>query len=199
MHEQSQEYFPAPQATSPNTLFHRRQRSNTAPSAVVSPLAAVSTSLGGWNGPVTATDAATAGIPSFAVSYAEELYAVSPSSAQGASLLPEDAIPYGEFFGQEHFAAPSSLGVPELEVDMDRTPRRADFPVGIQEQYTQNPHVSALGYPTMHSTYELQSYAAGLEDLNISAPLQYGPSCGVNAAAPYEEIDFSEYLTMNNY
>ncbi|KAI0093819.1 hypothetical protein BDY19DRAFT_989355 [Irpex rosettiformis] len=202
VHEHGPEYLSAPQAASSSTLFHRRQRSNTAPSAVISPLAAVSTLLGAWNGPITATAAATAGLPGFAVTPAENLFAMSPSSVPEASSLADGTVAYGQFFGQgsqESFSSSSSLCVPDMGVDMDRTPRRSDFPASIQEQYTQDDHVSAHGFSSLQPTYELQSYAAGLEDLNISASSMYGPTCGTNTMSSYEDIDFSEYLTMNSF
>ncbi len=160
----------------------------------------MSTTLGAWNGAVTATAAATAGLPSFSVMSADEHYTSAPSSSHVSSPLTDGTVPYGEFFsptGQESYGAPSSLSAPDPDVDMDRTPRRADFPIDVQGQYIQQHH--ALEYPSIHSSYELQSYAAGLEDLDIAVSSPYGSSCGASAAASYEDLDFSEYLTMNNY
>ena len=89
-----------------------------------------------------------------------------------------------------------------MEIDLERTPRRADFPLGIQEQfahYGSAPMVPMTG--TYSSTgqeeaasnmsmdsYDLEAYMAGLNALSI-APAPYDMS-------PFQNVDFEDFVYM---
>ncbi|KAI0692231.1 hypothetical protein BC835DRAFT_1416711 [Cytidiella melzeri] len=199
-HEHSTDYFLSHQAPPPTALFHRRQRSNTAPSVVMSPMTAVSTSIGNWNGAVTATAAATAGLPNFIITPSDDNYSMgSPVAGPMTSPLTDGTVPYAQgFFGhqsRESYGNTSSLSIPEAEMDLDRTPRSTNFPVGIQEQYTQTLSISTLDFHSAQSNYDLQSYTAALDDLNISATSPYDMAQGPNSMSLLEDINWSEFLS----
>lgn len=210
-HDSKSEYFPT--QTPAESLFHRRQRSNTAPSSAPSPLSALSSSLGHWNGAVTATAAATAGLPSFTVTSADEASTTPTTSSlpMTSSPLTDGTVPYGEFFSSQRRGSVDStcsLGFSGLEIDMDRTPRRSDFPRNVQEQYpsqlsnmSSGPEFSSsMEQPVPMSTqgdYDLRAYVAGLHDLDISIP--YELASASHSMSPFEELDFSEFLCPGNY
>lgn len=198
--ERDSEYFSAPPPPPPDgTLFHRRQRSNTAPSAVLSPLTALSTSMETWKGSVTATAAAVGGLPTFSVTPSEDGYSMPTSSSSCSpmadSSLTDGTVPFGELFS---FGSTSSLLCPEPEIDMERTPRRADFLQNVQDQpyYTHHLSMSAPEFSSIHSAYD--SYVAGLDDLNISnLPYDLAPTS--QSMSPFEELDFNEFLSLDSY
>lgn len=119
-----------------------------------------------------------------------------------SSPLTDGTVPYGEFFAQRR-GSTASLGLADSEIDMDRTPRRSDFPHNVQDHYT--PHFSTMASASMEaqssvtaqSQYDLQSYIAGLNDLNISMP--YDIPVASHSMSPFEELDFSEFLCPGTY
>ena len=88
---------------------------------------------------------------------------------------------------------------------MDRTPRRSDFPRNVQEQYPSHfstippapEFAPTLEEPAARTEYDLQSYVAGLEELDIALPYELAPVS--HSMSPFEELDFSEFLCPGNY
>ncbi|THG93900.1 hypothetical protein EW026_g7452 [Hermanssonia centrifuga] len=169
-------YFPAPPATSV-PLQHRRHRSNTAPSSYLSPLAVVSSSLGNWNGEMTATAAATSR-PGF-MSITDTLADLTPT----ATSLPVTSHSTGDYsyFGGPFVSEPSASSFLTLdtEIDFDRTPRRADFAFGIQDLPMSQPGIDSTSYrpgvngaggfaSSFGPSYELDSYKMGLDAHSIT-------------------------------
>ncbi|GJE88016.1 high mobility group box domain-containing protein [Phanerochaete sordida] len=199
------EYFseslPMQQEPGPsNPAFHRRQRSNTAPSATVSPLAFLSSSLSNWNGeamppPDLLPPSRGGGVPTLTISPPE------PSLSPGHSpiqVITDDA-PFSFGFGMSP-SSPTSLIAPSADIDFDRTPRRADFAPNVQELYAPPyapPPPPQLGFmqavvdPALApgEAYALESYTEGLGAFDI-APAIYDMS-------PFDDIDFSDFLHVS--
>jgi hypothetical protein len=167
---------------------------------MLSPLAAISSSIGHWDGELTATAAATSCLPGFTIAVPEYDPTMPPSSyVPGFTPLVNSTISY-DFFAEQNrepFGNASSLSVPEDDVDIDRTPRCADFPAGVQEQYTQYVPASPMHFAS-HSSYDLQSYRAALEDFDISTS-SYELPAYVSSVPPSEDFRLDEFLTMGSY
>lgn len=189
-----QEYFHPQPSTSP--LFHRRQRSNTAPSTL-SPLTVVSSSLTNWNGEAVAAMNGGEPLPTFSFT-PDTSSALTPTTASMAPPMQPFACP-------DPFAPDGARAalMSTMEMDLERTPRRADFPLGIQEQFIHYPGAqmapmagtypaSAQGEATSNlamSSYDLEAYMAGLNALSI-APAPYDMS-------PFQNVDFDDFLYMD--
>lgn len=126
------------------------------------------------------------------------------------SPLADGTYSYGAAFEAQNHLEPSlSLAAPGLDIDIDRTPRRADFPTHIQEPYGSavqydmspsngfagmGPDSTLVGDPLLGgapgSSYALDSYVAGLDDFDISAAT-YSEVLPFDAL---DTLDFSEYL-----
>ncbi|KAL4246159.1 hypothetical protein ABKN59_009326 [Abortiporus biennis] len=169
-----------------NMLLSRRQRSSTM-SALPSPLAAVSSSLANWNGYASAS---TISLPTFSSSSSSPDIQETETTYWASYIPPEEELAKSN---QDSFAHTGSniLMIPNLGMDIDRTPRCAEFPKDVQNAYypvpTQGPNVYP---PTVDTTFanaaaDLESYAIGLEDLNIVSSAY---------STPMEEFDFSEYF-----
>lgn len=125
--------------------------------------------------------------------------------------MTDGTVPYGDFFSQRRGSTDSnaSLGLSALEIDIDRTPRRSDFPHHVQDRYsahfanmspTPDFADASLDEPsplTAQTEYDLQSYGAGLQELDISLP--YDIPAIPHAISPFEELDFSEFLCPGSY
>ena len=159
-------------------LYHRRQRSNTAPSATISPLAMLSSSLSNWNGAASAHAATAAAAGTM------------PASLPGLSPLTDGTYAYGSGF--DYVPA-------DADIDLDRTPRRADFAPHVQDGYPP-PSACALGYgPTVGDAlalaapgeaYALDAYVQGLGAFDIT-PAAYDMS-------PFDDIDFSDFIHVSS-
>ncbi|EKM56042.1 uncharacterized protein PHACADRAFT_184752 [Phanerochaete carnosa HHB-10118-sp] len=174
--------------------FNRRHRSNTAPSATMSPLAFLSSSLSNWNGeappPVTLTRGSTA-----------PALTISPPDPSASLLLGQPPI---QVITDEADYGYGTLLAPGIDLDPDRTPRRADFAPNVQALYAP-PYVPTPplppGYPQPVCTdvplahaspgeaYALESYSEGLGAFDIT-PAIYDMS-------PFEDIDFSDFLHVS--
>ena len=77
-------------------------------------------------------------------------------------------------------AVSESLLVPTMDMDLDKTPKVADFPSGVHSVYSPTPNSGPLAQFDFTDfavadtdTQDLQSYAAALEELRIT-PSPYG-------------------------
>lgn len=185
--------------SSQTPLYHRRQRSNTAPSTL-SPLTVVSSSLQNWNGQAPAAASIPQPqneLPSFNFTQDTSAILTPTSSMMSTSMDAPEYVPMVPFLSD----AANSLVAPISELDMDRTPRRADFQINIQEQYvpqyTPAPAPMATSFPTLSRSdsslslpsYEMESYMAGLDALSIT-PAPYDMS-------PFQNVDFEDFIYIN--
>ena len=188
----------------PTPLYHRRQRSNTAPSTL-SPLSVVSSSLQNWNGEASAAAAAASlpvpqpqnELPSFAFTPDTSAIMTPTSSIMSTPMDTPEYTAMAPFLSD----SANSLVAPISELDMDRTPRRADFGLNTQgqfvPQYTQASAPMATDFPPLPrsdsdmslSSYEMESYMAGLDALSIT-PAPYDMS-------PFQNVDFDDFIYIN--
>lgn len=89
-----------------------------------------------------------------------------------------------------------------MDIDLERTPRRADFPLNVQDQYLSQFATTVMSmepdYPSSQqadptlslSSYELDSYMAGLDALSI-APAPYDMS-------PFQNVDFDDFIYIGH-
>lgn len=187
--------------SSQTPLYHRRQRSNTAPSTL-SPLTVVSSSLQNWDGQAPAAAPASTPqlqneLPSFNFTQDTSAILTPTSSTMSTPMDTPEYMPMVPFLSD----AANSLVAPISELDMDRTPRRADFQINIQEQYVPQ-YTPASGpmtttFPTLSRSdsslslpsYEMESYMAGLDALSIT-PAPYDMS-------PFQNVDFEDFIYIN--
>lgn len=110
-----------------------------------------------------------------------------------------------ESYSASASASSSSLLVPEPEMDLDRTPRRSDFPNNVQDVYAQPRYpapvtaTAAMEYMSgvadtplangVGDAFAMESYTEGLSAFDI-APATYDMS-------PFDDIDFSDFLHTN--
>lgn len=206
------EYFaeplPVQQQPGPSApAFHRRQRSNTAPSATVSPLAFLSSSLSNWNGEALPSHVASGGpgtMPALTISPPDPSVSLSPGHSP-IQVITEDT-PFDFGYGMQAGPRPSLIA-PSADIDFDRTPRRADFAPNVQDLYTPSFPVpppgppaslgflppaggdAALAHVSPGEAYALESYSEGLGAFDI-APAIYDMS-------PFDDIDFSDFLHVS--
>ncbi|KIP09305.1 hypothetical protein PHLGIDRAFT_340250 [Phlebiopsis gigantea 11061_1 CR5-6] len=169
-------------------LIQRRRRSNTAPSAMLSPLSLVSSTLESY------PEASGSAAPTLIVSPPDRSAAITPTRS---STMPVMASLTNESFGFSPYSASaqassSSLLVPEPEMDIDRTPRRADFPGNVQDVpdiYAQQFTTPAAPMNFMagpSETFAMDAYTEGLGAFDI-------PAAGYDMA-PFDDVDFSEFF-----
>lgn len=202
MYDLSQpEYFsmqpahPTPSAP----LFQRRQRANTAPSAIISPLSMLSSTLGGYS--QASSSASGASGAALTIKAPDTSLAVTPTRAS-VSAMTSGAYTYDQQVSHSVHASPaSSLLVPESDVDFDRTPRRADFAANVQDIYapsafsTPAPMDFMSGATLAHGggaagdNFAMESYNEGLGAFDIS-PAAYDMS-------PFDDIDFSDFIHVS--
>lgn len=192
---QSAQSVPVPSAP----LFQRRQRANTAPSAFISPLTMLSSTLDGYAG--SASSSGSTGIPSLNIQPMDTSLSVTPTRA---SLAVASAPTVGGYAYGLHNPS-SSLLVPQADVDFDRTPRRADFATNVQDLYPQPTYTTpatsapAAFFPpqggesaSSSDSFAMQSYNVGLDTYDIAST-----AASSYDMAPFDDIDFSDFIHVN--
>ncbi|GBE82791.1 predicted protein [Sparassis crispa] len=191
-----------PQESDP--LYHRRQRSATV-SSLPSPLTVVTSTLADWDGPT---------VPTITVEQNSTPFFPSPQTSMSTSslLAAENAAPWDLKQDQEQIptASLSDLRISVPDIDLDRTPRGADFPQHVQGEYVPPSYGSsnASAYPAtqtqetlfvegsstasngvysgVNTNPQLAAYTMGLTDHGIE-PMTY-------CTSPFADLEFP-YVT----
>ena len=169
---------------------------------MLSPLSLVSSTLEGYP---EASSAPGGAAPTLTVSPPDRSAAITPT--RSSTVPPMASLTDGSFgfspYGTAPSASSSSLLVPEPDMDVDRTPRRADFPNNVQDVpdvYAQQFSAAAVAAPMGFDmagvadtplagpgeAFAMDAYAEGLGAFDI-APAGYDMS-------PFDDVDFSDFF-----